>query len=84
MFSIYINIKYSNFIYYCIKADDIKLSASYIQLSLESLFWLDFFDEVLHFYSQSEGHESHNTTSTFTFLHSCNTEQHSVALKIYS
>lgn len=49
-----------------------------------SCFGLIFFGEVLHFYSQLEGRESHNTTQTLTFPWSCNTEQHSVALKIYS
>lgn len=79
-----ISVKYYPFIYYCIKVGNIELLASHIQLSLQ-LFWLVFFCKaLLHLYSQPEGHESHNTTRPLTFHSSCNTEQHGVALKIYT
>lgn len=42
-----ISVKYYPFIYYCIKVGDIKLLASYIQLSLQ-LFW---FSSVKHYYT---------------------------------
>lgn len=77
MFSFCINVKYHNFIYYCIKVDYIKLLVFYIQLSLE-LLWLNIFSKVLNFYSKPEGCESHNTVQPLTSCCSCNTEQHAV------